>query len=99
MPVKPATSTKPARKIARPIRLGDALSASVIAEYLAITEDEILNDDALVVSSGRYLSPRHIAMTFLVSDILGVRDAFELAPRFQSVFASLRGDAPSQAPA
>ena len=39
------------------------------------------------------LSCREIAITFRIADVLKIRDAFEMAPRFRGVFTALRESA------
>lgn len=72
----------------KPTPLDEETSAKVIGEYVAlgkVTEGEIeaIENEATVDARGA-------ALTFRVSEILGIPDAFEMAPRFQKPFAALR---------
>jgi hypothetical protein len=69
--------------------LDDETSARVLAEFLVLDKVEECEIDAIMgVPHG--LSYREIAISFRIADVLKIRDAFEMAPRFRVVFTALR---------
>lgn len=72
-------------------QLDDETSALVLAEYLVmgdVTVDEI----KFIEEVGGPLSYRQIALTYKVSDVLGIPACFEMAPRFHDVFEDARSE-------
>lgn len=92
---KPKTMTKstrmPTAKAPRP--LDEETSAIVIAEYLAIENvktkeiDRILDDG----HKPHGLSYREIAITFRMSEMMDVKPAFKIAPRYRLAFTRAQG--------
>lgn len=82
-------TTKTAKPTARV--LDEETSALVIAEYLAIENVKTREIDTIMDGpKGRGLSNREIAITFRVSEVLGVPVAFEMAPHFRIAFERAR---------
>ena len=73
----------------KPRQLDETTAACVIAEYLAITQVKTAEIER-VSQHGGSLSCREIALTFRVSEVLGIPDAFAMPRRFQLAFARAR---------
>lgn len=84
-----ASATKSKKPNCAPKVLDDEASARVLAEYVAL-EDVSARDIDKITKSSRGLSYREIAITFGISEVLGIPDAFALAPRFRAGFALQR---------
>lgn len=87
-------TSKPTKKTTKKSTkvLDEETSALVIAEYLAIEKVETREIAFLEEKAppGHWLNPREIALTFRVSEVLDIRDCFEMAPRFRTAFALAR---------
>lgn len=82
-------TTKTTKNPLTPKPLDEETSALVLAELLVlgdVKESEI----AFISGTDRALSYRQIAITFRIADVLGIPDAFEIAPRFAEVFGDAR---------
>jgi hypothetical protein len=70
------------------VPLDEETSARVIAEFLAIGHVETREIESILHTT--HASFRQIALTFRISDVLGMPDAFEIAPRFRAAFKFMR---------
>lgn len=84
---KPAKSGRPRKKAVK--TLDEKTSAFVLAEYLGIEDVDVQEINA-IVDDGVANGYRGIAITFRVSEVLGVPDCFEIAPRFRTAFERAR---------
>lgn len=90
---KPGKSTpRRAATASTPTLLDDETSARVLGEFLVLEDVKEEEVDA-VLKVKRGLSPREIAITFRIADVLKMPDAFAMAPRFADVFARARAAA------
>jgi hypothetical protein len=76
-------------EIGKPKVLDDEASARVLAEYLVLGEVKA-SEINFIENGKRGLNYREVALTFRVSELLGIRDCFEMGPRFREVFAIVR---------
>lgn len=88
---KPSNASIEAKRstACKPTLLDEETSVRVIAEFLAIGDVETREIDSILHST-RAMSPRQIALTFRISEVLGMPDAFEIAPRFRAAFEFMR---------
>jgi len=92
MPKNTKTMTKRTRKptAKAPRPLDEQTSALVLAEYLSLEKVETEEIDRILDDVPHGLSHREIAITFRISEVLGVPVAFEMAPRFRLALARAR---------
>jgi len=87
---KPSNASVEAKRstACKPVLLDEKTSAHVITEFLAIGHVETREIKSILHT--KHASFRQIALTFRISDVLGIPDAFEIAPRFRAAFEFMR---------
>lgn len=83
-------SKKKPKKPARPKPLDENTSALALAEYFVLGKVDVGEIDAILEEPKHDCSPRDIAITFRISEVLGIDDQFVLAPRFEGALETLR---------
>lgn len=88
---KPSNASVEAKRstACKPVLLDEETSARVIAEFLVIGDVETREIDSILHTT-HAASFRQIALTFRISEVLGMPDAFEIAPRFRAAFEFMR---------